>query len=195
MALKHVAGLVLLLALDGTGSFASAQGTNTAFVNKSNPASVQECFPHVKRCTVVVYVHKNDPAFQGRCSTYIDPDLVKVRKPGGGAPTKIVWILRAGDASTNVNQFEFRVQDGVTPIDGQQPTNLFTSEGHDNDTEAGNNGDDMSPGGIKRRFRWKSTHTPGNPQTPVHYKVNVIRTAANPPELCEPADPTINNFN
>ena len=152
----------------------------------SNPTSIQNCFSHVHRCVVPVYVHAADPTgAHNTCTAWIDPHLVNVPPPTGGiAKIKIIWVLKKGDPSTDIKKYTFDPNRGV---EATAATNQFKSDGLDGPD--GNNSDPTDPASPSQRFRWVSTPT----GTPANVQYNLY--VQGPDGLCVSADPTITNTN
>jgi hypothetical protein len=166
------------------------------------PGSVHTCFPHVHRCLIPVYVH---PDGQRKCVVFSNPEKIVVPQPEtnfGHNRIKIIWVLKKGEPSTKIQQYQFAVNTGVFFDDttSAQPRDQFSVDGNGRDTadpEDGDSDDDTGTEMSKRRFRWLSTHKVTG--DPVHYNFNVLRTTTiagvKQTFKCESVDPTITNTN
>jgi len=172
----------------------------------SNANSVQQCYKHVHRCIVPVYVHTAWPDQTSNCSAWIDPANIFVPQPdntNGTTRIKIIFVLKKGDATTDLTQFTFDSNYGVKPAAGA-PSDEFTSEGFD--TADGNNSDpddSTSTGATHRRYRWASTHkvhqNANGSYAGVGFTLTVLRVTGTGLNLqvqtCDAGDPTITNTN
>ncbi len=166
----------------------------------SNPGSTQTCFAHVNRCVVPVYVHAGDQTTN--CSAWIDPAQINVPQPdhtNGTNQIKVIFVLKKGDANTNLKQFSFDVNYGIKPLQGE-PADEFNSEHYD--TADGNNSDPddgTNASATSRRFRWASTHkthvNSDGTYTGVRFTPTVLRINGSSVQTCDAGDPTITNTN
>ncbi len=171
---------------------------------RSNPDSVQQCFAHVHRCVVPVYVVADGPRL---CAVFSDPQKIMVPKPNtdfGHNRIKIVWVLKKGTPDTKIGEYKFVANTGVIFNDDLfvQPRDGFAVDGNGfdvADTENPNADDDTGSAPSKRRFRWVSKHKVDDPPVFVNYKFNVKRTTTafgvSETHDCDATDPTITNTN